>query len=115
MPVINTNGGIKIIVNQDGNVFVYEGDTDSASKEFKDNSFDLIFIDADHSYEAVKKDLDNWIPKLKPGGKISGHDYGNKEGVGRAVNERFDNVKVNQLHFQIHSGVAISSVWSKRL
>ena len=48
-----------------------------------------MYIDADHSYEAVKKDLELCKIKTKPGGIIAGHDY-NKEkfcGVVDAVNE----------------------------
>lgn len=60
-------------------------DSVSASKLYKDESLDFIFIDADHSYEAVLLDLHNWMPKLKRGGHIAGHDYFNDEGVRRAV------------------------------
>lgn len=47
-----------------------------ASKLFPDNFFDLVFIDAEHEYNAVKSDILNWFPKIKTGGLISGHDYG---------------------------------------
>lgn len=40
-----------------------------------DNSVDFISIDADHSYEAVKKDIAAFWPKLKSGGVITFHDY----------------------------------------
>lgn len=40
-----------------------------------DQSLDFIYIDGDHSYEAVKKDIVAWIPKVKIGGVISGHDF----------------------------------------
>jgi predicted O-methyltransferase YrrM len=46
-----------------------------SSKDFNDNSISAIFIDGDHSYSGVKKDLENWYPKIKPGGIVSGHDY----------------------------------------
>jgi predicted O-methyltransferase YrrM len=59
-----------------------------ASKDFEDESCDVIFIDMDHSYEAVKQDLIHWFPKLKKGGYIAGHDI-DWPGVSRAVNEFF--------------------------
>jgi glycosyltransferase involved in cell wall biosynthesis len=96
-------------------ITIYRGKTDDIYKELKDNIFDLLFLDADHSYEAVKQDLENWECKVKKGGTISGHDYVNWEGVGRAVNERYFNVRVNDEHFGIDSGIATGSVWSKRL
>lgn len=45
------------------------------SKQVEDKSLDFVFIDADHSYEGCKGDLDAWLPKVKPGGLISGHDF----------------------------------------
>ena len=42
---------------------------------FKDETFDFIYIDADHTYEAVSEDLNAWFPKVKKGGVISGHDH----------------------------------------
>lgn len=40
-----------------------------------DNYFDFIYIDADHSYAGLKKDIELWYPKLKSKGIFSGHDY----------------------------------------
>ena len=45
------------------------------SNLFKDNSYDFIYIDADHKYESVIKDVELYLPKLKKGGIIGGHDY----------------------------------------
>ena len=51
-----------------------------------DESLDFIFIDADHGYENVKKDIIAWVPKVKKGGLICGHDI-NISGVYQAVQE----------------------------
>jgi hypothetical protein len=59
----------------------------------KDESLDFIFIDADHGYETVMKDILAWGPKVRPGGLISGHDYDPNHqdtyGVVQAVDEYF--------------------------
>ena len=56
--------------------------------KFEDNSIDFIYIDADHTYESVKKDIESYLPKLKDGGVIGGHDYQDEwQGVINAVNE----------------------------
>ena len=46
-----------------------------ASKLFKPNSLDFGFIDADHRYEFAKEDIELWLPKVKDGGILAGHDY----------------------------------------
>lgn len=62
------------------------GDSAAAASEFEDGSLDFVFIDADHSYEAVRRDIDAWRSKVKPGGWFGGHDYNRKFfGVVRAV------------------------------
>lgn len=61
-----------------------------ASAQFKNNSIDVVFIDACHEYQCVRADIDAWLPKLKSGGIMAGHDYywGNN-GVKQAVDETF--------------------------
>lgn len=46
-----------------------------AAATFADNSLDFVFIDADHSYENVKQDINAWLPKVRLGGILAGHDY----------------------------------------
>lgn len=45
-----------------------------AAKQIEDKSLDICFIDADHSYSAVKEDILAYIPKVKDGGILCGHD-----------------------------------------
>ena len=60
----------------------------AAARKFKDESLDVVFIDLDHSYEAVKEDIKLWLPKVKKGGYIAGDDYHeNWKGVIQAVDE----------------------------
>jgi len=57
-----------------------------ASKEFDDGYFDLVFIDADHSYEGVKNDILTWYPKIRKGGLLCGHDF-SWDGIRQAIAE----------------------------
>jgi len=68
---------------------VLRGDSQEMAAFVEDNSLDIIFIDADHRYDAVKGDILAWIPKLKSGGLLSGHDY-SLPGVNKAVHELID-------------------------
>lgn len=53
--------------------------------------FDLIFIDGSHDYESVRADAEMAASKLRPGGLLVFHDYGNMDpGVVRAVDELVD-------------------------
>jgi hypothetical protein len=66
-----------------------------AANSFSDGFFDLVYLDANHSYEAVMADLRAWTAKVRAGGVVCGHDYLDgvrKEGVfgvKTAVNEFF--------------------------
>lgn len=65
--------------------------TFEASKQIASKSLDFVFVDADHSYEGAKSDIEHWIPKIKDGGMICGHDY-NWPTVRKAVDERFSKI-----------------------
>lgn len=49
--------------------------SDDIHEMFADGYFDMIYIDGDHSYEAVRNDILNYMPKVKSGGWVCGHDY----------------------------------------
>jgi predicted O-methyltransferase YrrM len=57
-----------------------------AADKIDNGSLDLVFIDANHNYEYVKKDIAKYTPKLTPNGLLTGHDI-DYPGVNRAVNE----------------------------
>jgi hypothetical protein len=62
---------------------------DEANK-YDDNSIDVCYVDGDHSYEGVTKDLNAWWPKLKTGAIFFGDDFTKGfPGVGKAVKEFF--------------------------
>ena len=46
-----------------------------AANRHGDGSLDFAYLDADHSYAGVMKDLQAWRPKIRPGGMLCGHDY----------------------------------------
>jgi hypothetical protein len=66
-----------------------------ASKTYKNNSIDFVFLDGNHLYKSVVADIEHWLPKIKIGGILSGHDYWDEghymyqEGVNKAVTEKF--------------------------
>jgi cephalosporin hydroxylase len=64
-----------------------------ASNLIDDKSLKFCFIDANHTYEFVKQDIEHWRKKIIPGCILAGHDYG-WEGVKQAVDEAFPNVNV---------------------
>ncbi len=94
--VINNNLFAKFLKNVEGTgIEAISGRSDEVHILFQNKSIDFLFIDADHHYESVKTDLYNWMPKIKKGGIISGHDYavGGECGVIPAVNEFFGQIK----------------------
>jgi len=57
---------------------------------FPDRSLDFVYIDALHTYEGAKIDINLWRHKVKPGGWLGGHDYEPAfPGVIRAVDDTF--------------------------
>jgi SAM-dependent methyltransferase len=49
-----------------------------AVRDFEDNSLDFVWIDGNHAFDWAMEDIINWSRKVKPGGIVSGHDYGRK-------------------------------------
>jgi hypothetical protein len=66
---------IKNISGYEDRAFMLRMSGNKAVNLFQDQSLDFIYIDANHTYEAVKQDIELWYPKIKSGGIFSGHDY----------------------------------------
>ncbi|MDJ0661031.1 MAG: class I SAM-dependent methyltransferase [Crocosphaera sp.] len=76
---------------QSGQVQVHRGYSTDILEQFPDEYFDWIYIDGNHLYEYVLKDLELSFKKTKSGGFITGDDYRSggwwKGGVKQAVDE----------------------------
>lgn len=75
------------LVYQDSSVF---------AGTLEDNSLDFIFIDGDHSYAGVLRDIAAFYPKVKTGGVFAGHDLVLPT-VQKALFDYFGNITVNQV------------------
>jgi len=78
-------------------IFVGDSTSEETIGLAKDSGpFDCLFIDGNHSYEYVKKDLDNYSPLVKSGGIVSLHDAnfeGERYGTPRVIRETDHNWK----------------------
>ena len=74
-----------------GQVELHRSRSLEAAATFPDGALDWAYIDGDHTYEAVKADLEAYYRTVKPGGFLAGDDYGEpgwwEDGVTRAVDE----------------------------
>jgi len=64
--------------------------TSEEAVDFIPNDLDMVYIDGNHAYEYVKRDIELYYQKVKSGGLIGGHDIegnSNGEDVRRAVFE----------------------------
>jgi len=71
----------------DRRVVVMRMSSIEAAGLFADDSFALVYIDANHDLDHVTADLDAWAPKVRSGGWLCGHDYSLFDSVKMAVDE----------------------------
>jgi len=77
---------VKALFSPFKNVELIRKTSVDAAACFPDRYFDYVYIDAEHSYEAVTDDLKKYFPKIKIGGLIIGDDFG-WTGIAPAVRE----------------------------
>lgn len=87
------------------NIIILRKTSVEACKEFSNKTFDFVYIDANHSYDMVKTDIESWFPKVKIGGVIGGHDFGRSPtpypGLEKAVHEFSRKIK-----YKLHQKIA---------
>lgn len=72
---------------------------DQASR-YEDEGLDFVFVDSAHTYEDTRSMLLAYLPKLRRGGVLAGHDYHPEyPGVIRAVHELLGEVDVRCISF----------------
>jgi predicted O-methyltransferase YrrM len=54
---------------------IYRMKSCDAAHCLEDDAFDFVYVDGDHHYKAVLRDLELYWPKVKSGGLFCGHDY----------------------------------------
>jgi cephalosporin hydroxylase len=60
-----------------------------AAKFIPDGACHMVFIDGDHSMLGAMADIKAYLPKVRPGGVMAGHDYFTFGGVRTAVHQVF--------------------------
>jgi ubiquinone/menaquinone biosynthesis C-methylase UbiE len=62
-------------VKNKSNIYLVRCESVPFLQSCKENYFDAVYVDADHSEEAVYNDMVNSLRVIKPGGLLMGHDY----------------------------------------
>jgi hypothetical protein len=76
-------------------VILIVADSVAASGLFADAALEWVHLDARHDYASVRADIESWLPKIKPGGWLSGDDYDEEKwpDVVRAVRDGLPGAK----------------------
>ena len=73
------------------------GDSTTMDWSRMPSPFDMVFIDGCHHYTYVKKDTENSMMVLKPGGLLVWHDYGMIRHVSKVVDETAEIIEVRAI------------------
>jgi hypothetical protein len=98
-PYVDTIGGLgdfyqetwdaihaKVVDRLGGMAEVIRKPSLDAVVDFSDSSLDFVYLDGDHSGDNVLKEIYAWLPKVKTGGLLGGHDC-LEGGVMQAITE----------------------------
>lgn len=70
------------------NIIKYKMTSKEACYLLEGETFDFVYLDGNHQELEVRADMKRWLPKIKKGGFLGGHDYQGKfKGTRRAVDE----------------------------
>lgn len=87
------------------NIRYFVGTSQEILPMLKDETFDYVFLDGDHTFEGVLFDIVNCWPLIEEGGVLVLHDYGFKEGYKLGIQKAFD------MCFTSYDGLQDSVVW----
>jgi len=76
MPMDEVERSFNVIYGRyQGRIEKIKSQSHDAVSLFDDGSFDLVYIDAAHTYTGCKQDIEDYLPKVRTGGYLAGHDY----------------------------------------
>ena len=58
--------------------------SDSSTFPVEGGSVDVLFVDGDHTYDGISRDVAHWFPALRDGGIVLFHDARHRRGARRA-------------------------------
>jgi SAM-dependent methyltransferase len=106
----------RAILDAFGKVTYHLGDSSSLLSQVEDAFFDAVYVDGDHSYRGVWKDLGQALRVLKPDGYLLANDYTNRDpiqmkpyGVFSAINRFANENNLRMDSWRFTSGV--STTW----
>lgn len=104
----------------DGTCQLHVGDSSEQLRALPNQSFDWIYIDGDHGYEGVKRDIAAAAPKIKPGGLMVFNDYAvwsvtsmRRCGVAKAANEFAIANEWSLIGFAFHASMYCNAAFRK--
>jgi Methyltransferase domain len=67
----------------------------TTSSDLYSRPYDFVYVDANHTKEAVLQDMQLWVKFLSPQGILAGHDYGMSTDDHKGVKEAVDEFAAN--------------------